>query len=143
MLLSLSKKASLIAQSEIRAMTLECARVGGINLAQGVCDTELPLTGHFLLKTLRELSLPCSTLTKVGLTPSMPQGAYYVLADVSRLPGRTSKDKAMFILEKTGVASVPDEAFFHKPGSSQFVRFCFAKRDDELGEAARRIWWLE
>jgi len=41
--LSLSKKSSLIAQSEIRAMTLECARVGGINLAQGVCDTEVPL----------------------------------------------------------------------------------------------------
>ena len=41
--LSLSKKSSLIVQSEIRAMTLECARVGGINLAQGVCDTELPL----------------------------------------------------------------------------------------------------
>src|SRR3989337_4056417 len=41
--LSLSKKAYLIAQSEIRAMTLECARVGGINLAQGVCDTELPV----------------------------------------------------------------------------------------------------
>jgi len=31
----------------------------------------------------------------------------YVLADVSRLPGSTSKDKAMYILEKTGVASVP------------------------------------
>ena len=43
MSLSLSKKSSLIAQSEIRAMTLACARVGGINLAQGVCDTELPL----------------------------------------------------------------------------------------------------
>ena len=41
--LSLSKKSSLIAQSEIRVMTLECARVGGINLAQGVCDTEFPL----------------------------------------------------------------------------------------------------
>lgn len=37
------KKSSLIAQSEIRAMMLECARVGGINLAQGVCDTEVPL----------------------------------------------------------------------------------------------------
>jgi len=81
----------------------------------------------------------CSTLTKVGLTPSIPQGAYYVLADVSGLPGRTSKDKAMFILEKTGVASVPDEAFFHKPGSSQFVRFCFAKEDNELDEACRRL----
>ena len=43
MSLSLSKKSSLIAQSEIRAMTLECARVGGINPAQGVCDTEVPL----------------------------------------------------------------------------------------------------
>jgi aminotransferase len=81
----------------------------------------------------------CSMLTKVGLTPSIPQGAYYVLADVSHLPGRTSKEKAMFILEKTGVASVPDEAFFHKPGRSQFVRFCFAKEDNELNEACSRL----
>ena len=57
----------------------------------------------------------------------------------ARFPGRTSKDKAMFILEKTGVASVPDEAFFHKPGNSQFVRFCFAKEDNELDEACRQL----
>ena len=50
-----------------------------------------------------------------------------------------TKEKAMFILEKTGVASVPDEAFFHKPGNSQFVRFCFAKEDNELDEACRRL----
>jgi aminotransferase len=81
----------------------------------------------------------CSTLSKIGLTPSIPQGAYYVLADITHLPGRTSKDKAMFILEKTGVASVPDGAFFHKPGRSQFVRFCFAKEDGELEEACRRL----
>src|SRR3990172_9219492 len=43
MSLSLSKRTSLIAQSEIRAMTIECAKIGGINLAQGVCDTEVPL----------------------------------------------------------------------------------------------------
>ena len=29
-------------QSEIRAMTAECDRIGGVNLAQGVCDTEIP-----------------------------------------------------------------------------------------------------
>ncbi len=34
---------SLIAQSAIRAVALECAMVSGINLAQGVCDTEVPL----------------------------------------------------------------------------------------------------
>ncbi|MBI5194548.1 MAG: aminotransferase class I/II-fold pyridoxal phosphate-dependent enzyme [Nitrospirae bacterium] len=85
----------------------------------------------------------CTALSKAGLKPSIPQGAYYVLADVSHLPGRTSKDKAMFILEKTGVASVPDEAFFHKPGSSQFVRFCFAKEDAELDEAINRLETLK
>ena len=81
----------------------------------------------------------CNTLSKAGLKPSIPQGAYYVLADVSHLPGRTSKDKAMLILSKTGVASVPDEAFFHKHGGSQFIRFCFAKDDKELDEACQRL----
>src|SRR5438094_3169082 len=42
--LSLSRRASQIVQSEIRVMSIECEKVRGINLAQGVCDTELPLT---------------------------------------------------------------------------------------------------
>src|SRR5579864_4010211 len=40
---SLSKLASRIVQSEIRVMSVECEKVGGVNLAQGVCDTEVPL----------------------------------------------------------------------------------------------------
>ena len=40
--LSLSALAPRAMQSEIRAMTMECDRVGGVNLAQGVCDTEPP-----------------------------------------------------------------------------------------------------
>ena len=42
-MLSLSKKAALVTQSDIRAMSIECDRVGGINLSQGVCNTEVPL----------------------------------------------------------------------------------------------------
>src|SRR5438477_11999585 len=41
-MISLSKLAASIVQSEIRIMSVECAKLGGINLAQGVCDTELP-----------------------------------------------------------------------------------------------------
>ena len=37
-----SQRSQIIVQSEIRNMTLECNRVGGINLAQGVCDTDTP-----------------------------------------------------------------------------------------------------
>ena len=36
------KAAAQIVQSEIRAMTIECEKMKGVNLAQGVCDTELP-----------------------------------------------------------------------------------------------------
>jgi len=40
--LGLSELAPGAVQSEIRAMTQECDRMGGVNLAQGVCDTEVP-----------------------------------------------------------------------------------------------------
>src|SRR3984957_9651618 len=40
--LRLSELAPGVVQSEIRAMTQECDRIGGVNLAQGVCDTEIP-----------------------------------------------------------------------------------------------------
>ncbi|MBN1982503.1 MAG: aminotransferase class I/II-fold pyridoxal phosphate-dependent enzyme, partial [Chitinivibrionales bacterium] len=41
--LEVSNRASKIVQAEIRSMSIECENVGGINLAQGVCDTEVPL----------------------------------------------------------------------------------------------------
>jgi aminotransferase len=40
--LGLSELAPGVVQSEIRAMTQECDRMGGVNLAQGVCDTDVP-----------------------------------------------------------------------------------------------------
>lgn len=41
----------------------------------------------------------CAALRRAGLTPTVPEGAYYVLADVNRLPGATSKAKAMELLD--------------------------------------------
>ena len=40
--LTLSELAPRALQSEIRAMSMECDRIGGVNLAQGICDTEVP-----------------------------------------------------------------------------------------------------
>lgn len=81
----------------------------------------------------------CNALEQAGLRPFVPQGAYYVLADVSRLPGRTSKERAMHLLETKGVASVPGEAFYHGDGGHTLARFCFAKTDADLDEACRRL----
>ncbi len=85
----------------------------------------------------------CSVLKKIGLTPYVPQGAYYVLADVSSIAGATSKEKAMSILKKTGVASVPGSAFYHADGGDNLVRFCFAKKDPILNEACERLLSLK
>ncbi len=90
----------------------------------------------------KKRELICSVLDRVGLTPLVPQGSYYVLADVSRLPGCTSKEKAMFLLAQTGVATVPGEAFYHGSEGRSLVRFCFAKHDQELEEARKRLMRL-
>ncbi|MBE0683419.1 MAG: pyridoxal phosphate-dependent aminotransferase [Anaerolineales bacterium] len=81
----------------------------------------------------------CQILTDIGITPFVPQGAYYVLADVSRLPGKTSKDKAMYLLQKTGVATVPGEAFYSHHRGQNLVRFCFAKDNAIIDEACQRL----
>jgi len=81
----------------------------------------------------------CAALAGAGLPPSVPQGAYYVLADAIRLPGRTGKDRAMHVLKHAGIAGVPGEAFFAGLDGSRYIRFSYAKTDADLEEACRRI----
>lgn len=81
----------------------------------------------------------CDALRDAGLTPSIPNGAYYVMTDVSAVSGSDDFEKAMAILEKTGVASVPGRAFYHDSAGKNMVRFCYSKPLDVLEEAAERI----
>lgn len=81
----------------------------------------------------------CSALEKIHLPPCVPQGAYYVLFDASRLPGATSKERAMYLLEKTGVATVPGSAFCGEGRGENLLRACFAKSDSDLDEACKRL----
>jgi aminotransferase len=80
-----------------------------------------------------------SALMDAGLTPSTPAGAYYVLADASRLSGTTAAEKARHLLAVTGVASVAGSAFFRAGRGENLLRFCFAKKDEELDEACTRL----
>lgn len=84
----------------------------------------------------------CSVLTKIGLDPYLPQGAYYVLSNVNNLPGSSSKEKAMFLLKNSGVATVPGNAFYADAKGENLVRFCFAKDDDIVEEACQRLLQL-
>jgi aminotransferase len=61
------------------------------------------------------------------------------LADISGVPGKNSKERAMYLLRETGVACVPGEAFYHDDSGEDLARFCYAKDDDVLDEACRRL----
>jgi len=69
-----------------------------MGVARGIC--ELPDSFYAQLRQdyqgKREKF--CRALTQAGITPSIPQGAYYVLANACHLPGQTGKARAMFLL---------------------------------------------
>lgn len=88
---------------------------------------------------IKKRDLLCSVLKKIGIEPFNPDGAYYMLSDVSEVKGSSSKEKAMYILNKCKVASVPGMAFYHDEGGENLVRFCFAKEDDELNRACENL----
>ena len=81
----------------------------------------------------------CQVLTHVGLTPHVPDGAYYVLADITRFDLPTSKDAAMHILHACGVASVPGSAFFASDIGQGLTRFCYAKDWPVLRQAMAQL----
>lgn len=81
----------------------------------------------------------CAALRDAGLTPSVPAGAYYVMCDISEVPGGDDREKVMHILEKTGVAAVPGRAFYHDDAGRNLARFCYSKPLAVLEEAAERI----
>ncbi|MBL8604120.1 MAG: aminotransferase class I/II-fold pyridoxal phosphate-dependent enzyme [Myxococcales bacterium] len=81
----------------------------------------------------------CAALVDAGLVPRVPRGAYYVLADVTRLKRATAREAAMHILESVGVASVSGRSFYRGAEGEGLVRFCFAKDDAVLEDAASRL----
>jgi aminotransferase len=80
-------------------------------------------------------------LGAVGLTPYIPDGAYYILASTGSLQGANAAEKSRYLLARTGVASVAGSAFFRNgsPTGESLLRFCFAKKDADLAEAVRRL----
>ena len=81
----------------------------------------------------------CGVLERVGLAPFLPQGSYFVLADISRIPGSSSEKRVLRLLEETGVAAVPGSAFFSGAAGDHLARFSFGKTDADLEAACSRL----
>jgi aminotransferase len=112
-------------------------------MQQGVADGVEQLGAEFYEGLAREHELKrtmiVDALRAAGMTPQVPDGAYYVLASAANLPGATAAEKARALLARTGVASVAGSAFFRPGKGEDLLRFCFAKKDEDLKEACRRL----
>ena len=87
----------------------------------------------------RKRQILCSALADAGLTPYWPSGAYYVLCDARKLQCKTAREAAMKLLHNVGIASISGTSFYRDPIGETILRFCFAKEDEVLVEAAKRL----
>jgi aminotransferase len=81
-------------------------------------------------------------LDEAGLSYTRPQGAYYVLVDISEFDGADDTRFCEWLAKEVKVAAVPGSSFF-KPldGRSvqHLIRFHFAKKEETLLEAGMRL----
>ncbi len=77
-------------------------------------------------------------LKKLGFTITEPQGAYYVLMDVSEFGVKDDVAFCEWMAEHVGVAAVPGSSFFRED-VHHLIRFHFAKKDETLQEALKRL----
>jgi len=77
-------------------------------------------------------------LDTIGLSHTVPEGAYYILIDISEFGYESDLEFAEVLAQKVGVGSVPGSSFFKEP-ENRYVRLHFAKKDDTLNEALNRL----
>lgn len=80
----------------------------------------------------------CGGLRNIGLSFVEPQGAYYVMVDISEFGYGNDYNFAVDLARKVGVGSVPGSSFF-KEDVHDYVRFHFAKKDETLKAALDRL----
>ena len=77
-------------------------------------------------------------LDAAGLRYSEPQGAYYVMVDISEFGWKSDAAFCEWMAREVGVAVVPGSSFFHEP-VNHLIRFHFAKREETLAAAGERL----
>jgi aspartate/methionine/tyrosine aminotransferase len=86
----------------------------------------------------RDLLLP--VLENAGFRTFRPDGAYYIMTDISGFGFANDVEFTRHLIREVGVACVPGSSFYSVPErGAQQVRFCFCKKDETLQMAAERL----
>ena len=77
-------------------------------------------------------------LDRIGIPHTVPQGAYYILLDISEYGYEDDLDFCEKLAERVGVGAVPGSSFFKEP-ENRYIRLHFAKKNETLNEALNRL----
>lgn len=113
------------------AAPLQEAAVVGLEFSDAYYDELQKLYTHkkdLFLNGLKELNIPHTE----------PQGAYYVMVDISEFGYDSDLDFCVDLIKNVGVAAVPGSSFF-KEKENHYIRFHFAKKDETLLAALNRL----
>ncbi len=118
--------------------------VGAPNCLQhaGAFAMDFPESYYLELKAeyRRKRDFIVPVLKDAGFGCGYPEGAYYVMCDVSGFGFANDVDFTRHLIREIGVAVVPGSSFYNnKQKGSQKVRFCFCKKDETLAAAADRL----
>ena len=116
------------------AAPLQHAVVAGLRLPRSYYDG---LAGEYAER--RDLLL--GYLDRTGLAYTRPEGAYYVMLDISPFGYASDVEFALWMTREIGVAPVPGSSFFAEP-ENRYVRLNFAKRPETLRAAGEKLLHL-
>lgn len=77
-------------------------------------------------------------LNDIGIAHTVPQGAYYILLDISEFGYESDQVFCEDLARLVGVGAVPGSSFFREP-VNHLIRLHFAKKDETLYEALNRL----
>lgn len=113
------------------AAPLQEAIIPGLRFGQDYYD-------DLLAKYTHKRDLFCKGLDTLGLVHNVPQGAYYVMMDISEFGYDSDLKFCEELAAKVGVGAVPGSSFFREP-VNHLIRFHFAKKDETLNDALNRL----
>src|SRR3954467_5890289 len=95
---------------------------------------------HFTLDYKARRDFTTGVLREQGFEFAVPEGAYYIFADFSKISDLDDVTFAKWMTQEIGVATVPGSSFYsNKDDGRQFTRFAFCKKQETLDRAAERL----
>jgi methionine aminotransferase len=108
-----------------------------VGLAEYMANRDAYLQLPAKMQERRDRFIVLMKETRFDLLPS--GGSYFICAKYDRISDEPDRDFAVKLTREAGVATIPVSAFYRNGNDHKVIRFCFAKKEKTIKEAAERL----